>query len=133
MIKSFLMLKALILFVLYSSLAFSAQPEQMTEEQMQQMMENAQKMQECMAKIDQSAMDALAAKGEKMHAEIKKLCAAGKRDEAQKKAIVYGKEMSSSKEMKAMQQCGEMAKQMMQQMPMGDVENTDQGHTCDGI
>ena len=133
MITKFLMLITLSMLVLCTSLAWSAQPGEMTEEQMQQMMEGAQKMQECMAKIDQSAMDALAAKGEKMHAEIKKLCAAGKRDDAQKKAIAYGKEMSSSREMKAMQKCGDMAKQMMQQMPMGDVGSADQGHICDGM
>ena len=131
MIMKFLMPKIVLLPVLCMPLALSAQDEQMTEEQMQQMMENAQKMQECMAKVD---MNAFAAKGEKVHAEVKKLCADGKRDEAQKKAMAYGKEMSSSKEMKAMQKCGEMAKQMMQQMPMTDyAENTGQGDICDSL
>ena len=117
--------KILLLSVLCMPLALSAQDEQMTDEQMQQMMESAGKMQECMAKIDQKAMDAYAAKGEKMHAEIQKLCAAGKRDEAQKMAMEYGREMASSKEMQAMQQCGMMAKQSV----TGGGEK--QGHVCD--
>lgn len=107
-----------------------AQNDQMSDEQMQQMMENAGKMQDCMANMDQKAMDDFAARGEKVHAEIKKLCAAGKRDEAQKMAIDYGKEMATSKEMKAMQQCGQMAQGMVRPMPgQGDADNP--GHVCD--
>lgn len=107
----------------------------MTEEQMQQMMENAQKMQECMASIDQSAMNRLQEKGRKMQAEIKALCAAGKRKEAEKAAIAHGKEVSASKEMKEMQKCGEMAKGMTQQMPMVQEQlRAEKGrHICDDM
>ena len=119
--------KILLLSVLCMPLALYAQDEQMSEEQMQQMMENAGKMQDCMAQMDEGAMDAIAAKGEKVNAEIQKLCAAGKRDEAQNMAVDYGKEMASSKEMQAMQQCG-----MAKQMPMtGKAEKP--GHVCDGM
>jgi hypothetical protein len=113
-------------------LVLFAENGQMTDEQMQQMMENTGKMQECMAKVDQKAMDALTAKGEKVNAEIKNLCAAGKRDEAQKMAIDYGKEMAASKEMQAMQKCGEMAKGMMPQGP-GSGDGKKPGHVCDGM
>ena len=126
MVTKFLLPRMLLLPVLCLPLMLSAQDEQMTDEQMQQMMENSGKMQECMEKIDQKSMDAYAARGEKMHAEIMKLCAAGKRDEAQKMAIDYGKEMASSKEMQAMQKCGMMAKQM----PMTGHEGK-QGQVCD--
>jgi len=125
MIPKFPMPKILLLSVLCMPLALFAQDEQMSEEQMQQMMENAGKMQDCMAQMDQQAMDAYAAKGEKVNAEITKLCAAGKRDEAQKMAVDYGKEMASSKEMQAMQQCG-MATPMT-----GQGEKP--GHVCDGM
>ena len=125
MMTKFMMPKILLLSALCPPLALFAQNEQMSEEQMQQMMENAGKMEDCMAKMDQKAMDTFAAKGEKAHAEIKKLCAAGKRDEAQKMAMDYGKEMAASKEMQAMQQCG-----MAKQMPMtGQGEKP--GHVCD--
>jgi membrane protein insertase Oxa1/YidC/SpoIIIJ len=54
-------LKSFLVLTLIISPALTPRAEQeMSEEQMQQMMEQAQKMQECMAKIDQSAMDALA-------------------------------------------------------------------------
>lgn len=128
-------LKFLSLFALliYADLLHSGQG--MSEEEMQKMMELSQKMQECMARIDQSAMEAQAAKAEKMHNEMKALCDAGKRDKAQKLAIDYGKEVSQSKVMKEMQKCSEMAAGMMQQNPMmqdmiSDYENQ---HVCDGI
>ena len=127
MMTKFLMTKLLLFSVLWIPLALFAQDEQMSEEQMQQMMENAGKMQDCMAKMDQNAMDTIAAKGEKVNAEIKKLCAAGKRDEAQKMAMDYGKEMASSREMQAMQQCG-----MAKQMPMAG-QGEKPGHVCDGM
>ena len=107
-----------------------AQDEQMSDEQMQQMMENAGKMQDCMANMDQKAMDDFAARGEKVRAEIKKLCTAGKRDEAQKMAIDYGKEMSTSREMQAMRKCGQMAQGMVGAMP-GQGDGSKPGHVCD--
>ena len=108
----------------------------MTEEQMQQLMQNVEKMQECFAKMDQAAMQSLTAKGEKMQAEVKTLCATGKRDKAQSKVIEYGKEIANSKEMQEMQKCGEMAQQMMQQMPkMPGGEGSAYGdhHVCNGL
>lgn len=108
----------------------------MTEEQMQQLMQAAGKMQECYAKMDQSALQALNAKSEKMQAEVKALCAAGKRDQAQNRAIQHGKEIASSKVMQEMKKCGEMAGEMMNQMPMGPgtgSDFTDMGHVCDSI
>lgn len=108
----------------------------MTEEQMQQMMESAQKMQECMARIDQSAMDKLSVQSEKMQAEIEALCTAGKRDAAEDKAMKYGKEIAGSKVMQQMKKCGEMGQQMMQQMPMmpgAEGNASGMGHVCDGF
>lgn len=129
-----------ILFVLIVSTLFiqavQSQEGQMSEEQMRQMMQNAQKMQKCFANIDQSAMEAMAARGKKLEAEVKALCSAGKRDQAQSKAMAYGKEISSSKEMQAMKKCGAMAGQMMKNSPWGvgeDGRNSKGGHICDGM
>lgn len=122
------------LSLLMSGLA-QAGPGGMTDEQMQQMMHNAQKMQECMSKVDPSTFSKLEEKGKKMQAEVKALCDAGKRGEAQKKAIAYGKEMNASKEMKEMQKCGMMAGSMIQQMPIVK-EKLEEGkgrHICDDM
>ena len=111
-----------------------AQNGRMNEGQMREMMQNAQKMQECMADIDQSAMEDLAARGKKVEAEVKALCKAGKRDEAQNRAMAYGREVNASKEMQAMKKCGNMAQQMMKNSPW--ISNEDEkisggSHICD--
>jgi hypothetical protein len=116
---------------------FAAAPvgAEISDEQMQQMMQQAYKMQECLAGIDQSGMDALAARADAMEQELKALCAAGKRDEAERTAIKYGQEISAAPEMQAMKDCGEIMQGMMQQMPMmADLEQEygDQ-HVCDGM
>lgn len=89
--------------------AAAAQAQAPTPEQMAQMM----KMQQCMAEMDPKVMERLEARGKKFEAEVKALCAAGKRDEAQSKAMAYGREMAASEELKAMKKCGDMASQMM--------------------
>ena len=132
----FSILKSFIVMTLVISPPFTLQADQgISEEQMQQMMEQAKKMQECMAKVDQSALDVLAVKSEKIHKEMKALCDAGNRDQAQKTAIAYSKEISTSKEMKAMKKCTEMATNMMQDMPMMQDMDKDYKklHICDGI
>jgi hypothetical protein len=108
----------------------------MSEEQMQQMMQAAGEMQECYAKIDQAAMQSLSVKSEKTQAEVKALCAAGKRDEAQNRAMEHGREIANSKVMQEMKKCAEKAGDMMNQMPMGPGMNgnfTGMGHVCDSM
>ena len=95
-------------------------------------MKQMQQMQACMAKIDQSRLEAISARAEAMNREIKALCDAGKRDVAQNKAIEYGKEISSAPVMQEMQKCGEMAKGMMQQMPLTQEDYADR-HVCDSM
>ena len=106
----------------------------MDSQQMQAMMQNAQKMQTCMQNIDQSAMADLQKKGQKMAAEVKALCAAGKRSEATAKAMAYGQQMASDPSLKDMRKCSEMMGDVMPELmeiaaPYMD-ENSDQ-HICD--
>lgn len=120
-------IKLLPLFV-FSTLAHSG----MSEEQMQQMIQQAEMMQQCMAKIDQSALDELARKGEKTQAEIKSLCDKGNQEDAEKTAIAYSKEIAASEVVKEMKKCGEMAQQLMENMTLPTDNTTDkQRHICD--
>ena len=100
----------------------------MTEEQMQKMMQDVVKIQECMSKIDPAVMQRMEAEGNKMAAQVDALCAAGKRDEAQQKVISYGQSMAASRDMEQLRACG-----MMQNMPMGQdtAGATASGHVCD--
>lgn len=114
--------------------AYAAGTDGMSEEQMQEMMQNARKMQECFEDIDRSAFDKLEQEGKRAQAEIEALCEAGKRDEAQAKAMAYGRKISESEEMQEIQKCGAMMEGMMDNMPAMMQESFDEekhGHICD--
>lgn len=121
---------ALFLIFIFNQSILAA--EGVSEEQMQKMMEQMEKIQACFAKIDQSAMDDFAAKTEKLNQEIQALCAAGKRDQAQEKAIAFGKDISETPEMQEMIKCTKMAGQSMDQMKLAIPEQQDgDHHVCD--
>ncbi|GMR07192.1 MAG: hypothetical protein BMS9Abin26_0194 [Gammaproteobacteria bacterium] len=77
------------------------------EKSMQQMRE----LQACMKNIDQSELKKIEMRSRKVDTEIKSLCAQGKRDAAQNKAISYGKEISKNPTMKKMTECAAKIKQ----------------------
>jgi hypothetical protein len=77
-----------------------------TPEMMRQVMQNAQKVQTCIAK-QQGAMEALRARHEEMNRTLDQLCAEGKEDEAKVAAQRYGKEMNNLPVVKALKRCGQ--------------------------
>lgn len=102
--------------------------------QMQQMMQQMQNMQNCMANIDQAELDAFQQQAEAMDAEVKALCAAGKRDAAMARAMAFGKETANSQVMQDMKKCGEGMQEMMQNLPKTAQSQTGNGaphHVCD--
>ncbi len=105
----------------------------MSEADMQSMMQNMEKMQSCMQNINMEEIEALEKRSKQMETEVKSLCAAGKRDEAQKKAMAFGKEVSASTTVQTMKKCGEMMQGAMQNMPfaMEDTDDEKRGHICD--
>lgn len=105
----------------------------MTEEQMQQMMQQAEQMQKCMARVDESELELLGARAETMEQEINILCDAGQRDQAQRLALEYGKEISNSNVMQELKQCGDMAQVLLEQLPAlsAQTAEADDLHVCD--
>jgi len=109
------------------------------EAQMQQMMEQAQKAQACMQNIDRAELQDMASKVEKMEAEIKSLCVAGKRSEAQDRGMKYGLEMSQSAVAKQMRACSKlmsgalagMGSSIVPGMGFPDVDKMKSTHICD--
>jgi len=109
------------------------------EAQMQQMMEQAQKAQACMQNIDRSELQDMASQAEKMEAEIKSLCAASKRSEAQDRGMKYGLEMSQSAVAKQMRACSKlmsgalagMGSSIMPGMGFPDIDKMKDAHICD--
>ena len=108
----------------------------MANEEMQQQMQEVQK---CFESIDQSQFHVLEAKGKEMESEIKKLCAAGERDEAMKVGMKYGQELSSSPEMKEIRRCSQLMQKVMPNMPTpymppeANDDGSDGAHICDGM
>lgn len=131
------MKQAVALFMLLLPLSvFAENMGGMSEEQMQQMMQQAQGMQTCMQNVDQAEMQAFEQRAKQMSADTQALCASGKRDEAMQLAMAFGKEVSSNKAMQAMKKCGEGMKNMMPKIAAA-AQNDEHGkpghHICDEL
>jgi hypothetical protein len=101
---------------------------------MQNMMQQMQKMQTCMQSIDQSRMQAFEQQAKEVQAEVKSLCASGKRDEAQQKAVAFGQELAGDPDASKMMECTKRMSSSMPMMPFmdqaGDSGNSVK-HVCD--
>ena len=122
---------AILVVLLLPVTALAQTPQTMNQGNMQNMM---QKVQECMASVDQDKLQDLQVKSEKMSKDIERLCSQGERDKAQKMAISYGRKMASDPTLKQMQKCGEMAQGALPMM--GNVKTYDEKeyaskHVCD--
>jgi len=115
--------------------AYALPPGGMSDADMQKMMQGMNAMQECMADVDQVALERFGREGEQMHAEVKALCAEGKRDAAQAKAMEYGMKVANDPAMKTMAECGKKMRDAMPQMQqtpgMPSEEELKNRHICD--
>jgi hypothetical protein len=85
-----------------------------------------------MQNVDQGKLKVLEQRSYEIEAEVKSLCASGKRDEAQNKAISFGKEVAKDPTMQVMRKCGEMMKGMPLNMPFMDQDKDySSHHVCD--
>lgn len=114
------------------------QPEAMSEEKMQQMMQGMAQMASCFQNIDQGKLKVLTDESQTVQAELKQLCAAGERDQAQQKAIAFGQKFIESEEFQQLKQCGEAAQGMMPNMPdyasyQDGEDGVESRHVCDEI
>jgi hypothetical protein len=120
------------LVLLMPGMVFAQNYQGMNEADMRKMMQQMGQLQACMEKIDQEAIGELEERANQAEAEIESLCEAGKRDEARKKAIAYGKEFVNDPTLVELRKCGEMAQNMVPEMPYtDDEEGYDDQHVCD--
>lgn len=98
----------LAMLLIFVPLSGYAQQPGMSEAQMQQMMEQAKRAQACMADIDQQALLAIGEQGRAMEAEVKALCRDGRRKEAERKVIEFGRMISQNENLMAAKKCGEL-------------------------
>jgi len=129
------MKKRLITFLIFTLLPVSSYAQQpgLNQQQMQQLMHQAQQMQACMSRLDQNEMIAMSQRAQAIEAEIKSLCVSGKRDEALDKAIQFGRTMADDENVKIARECGEMVREMLPAIDFPTSKADTQGkHICDG-
>ena len=125
-------ISTIFLFLLLPVVSFAQNYQGMNEADMEKMMQQMQKVESCMENVDQSKLKALEQSSRQMQEEVESLCASGKRDQAQKKAISFGKKVASDPAVKTMKKCGEMMKGMMPKMSFPDLEKDySSRHVCD--
>ena len=104
----------------------------MNQPDMQNMMQQMQKVQQCMQGIDQTQMEELQKRSEQANSEIDALCAAGDRSKAQAKAMAFAKEIAKSPVMKQMQKCGKLVQGALPGMPTTyEQKDFSKQHVCD--
>ncbi len=130
-------ISVIILLLLMPMVTVAQNYQNMSEEDMQKMMQQMEKMQSCMQNIDQAKLKAIDQRSSQILAKVDSLCASGKRDEAQEMAISYGKEMAKDPTMQAMKKCsemmsGEIMQGMMPKTPLMDLDkDLSSRHVCD--
>ena len=82
-----------------------AQAQVLDSGQIQMLLDQAQGIENCMAELDAAATQTLRARSERVTVEVESLCKAGKRDEAQARALAFGREMADSPAMANLQEC----------------------------
>lgn len=121
-----------ILLILFPTAVAAQNSQGMSDKDMQQMMRQMQNMQKCMQNIDQSEMKALEKRSKKFEKEVRALCTKGQRDQAQKKAISFGVEMSTTPVIQKMKKCGERMTTTMAAKPFAEVvTDYSNRHVCD--
>jgi len=128
------MKKLIMAVVLLFPVALAAKDYQgMNQADVQNMMQQMQKVQECMQGIDQSQLDQLAKRSDQVSREIDQLCATGKRSEALKKATAFAREAAQNPALQQMQKCGEMAQGPIPGMPESFAQGDySEKNICDG-
>lgn len=123
-----------ILSLLLPVMAIAQNYPGMSEGDTKNMMLQMQKMQTCMQGVDQSRLQEFEQQASKIETEVKSLCASGKRDDAQQKAMAFGQEVAGNPDIRKMMECGKMMSSVMPKMPfMAQANEPDKSarHVCD--
>ncbi len=104
------------------------------EAQMKLMVDQAAKMQTCMAEIDMGRIEAMSKESEALMDDVKALCRSGKREQAQSQAIAYGRRVAASPELKKLAECSADMRGLLPQMARLSQQAAEVGadaHVCD--
>ena len=95
------------------------------------MMHQMEQMESCMENIDDAKLEQLSERSEQVNTEIEALCARGKRDEAQQRAVAYGREMAENPTVSQLRKCGTPLQGMFPATEMMQEKDYTQSHVCD--
>ncbi len=112
------------------------QQVQQNPENFQRLLRQANEMQICLSRLEPNTMERLRARGEEMVADVRALCAAGERDMAASRAMQYAQDMANSPELRAIEECGSLASQLMADLPFATPDAADgsgPAHVCDQL
>ncbi|MCF6354438.1 MAG: hypothetical protein L3J26_04940 [Candidatus Polarisedimenticolaceae bacterium] len=104
---------------------FAAEKYEIDKKEMQAMMAQMQKLQDCIQKIDHSEITAAEERARALGEEVKALCANGKRDQAQERAISFSKKLATIPALQELKRCGELSTGMAPMMPLLDQYKVD--------
>ncbi|MCF6331622.1 MAG: hypothetical protein L3I99_08795 [Sulfurimonas sp.] len=120
-----------ILLLLMPIITFAQNYSNMNEQDMQNMMK---KIQTCMKNIDLEKLKELQEQSKKFETEIKSLCSSAKRDEAQKKAILFSEKIMKNSIIQSLKECGEITlNEMTKTHFMSENKDSSKEHICDEI
>lgn len=91
--------------LLLTAVSGAASAQVLDSGQLQNLLNQAEDIEACMSRLDESATQALRVRSERVTAEIQTLCKAGKREQAQALALSFGREMADSPAMANLQEC----------------------------
>ena len=125
------MKKLTLAIILITPIAYAQPPMGGDRGSLQNIMQNVQA---CMSKIDQSQMQVIEDKQMLFQYNMKEMCAVGKRDQAQKQALSFAKEMSNNPMIKGMNTCNKMMEGIIPGMPpMDQQDDYSDTHVCDSL
>ena len=122
--------------LLQSMTAFAQNPYEINDPAIQKVMEEMQKYEVCMSKIQQSQFIEIQRLQEQFVEEVRPLCASGNRDKAQKRAIKFGKEMSNHPVIVEISKCGKLLTSEFAKEELEDMDfnyETSKIHVCDEV
>ena len=111
-------------------LGLSQDMGQMNQEQMQIMMQEMQKIQECMSKVDIGSLENMQAEAIAIEKEVKQLCQNKQRAQAQDKAVAYAKKVMNMPAILQIKECTKNSS--MASMMNFDINDFQTSHVCDG-
>ncbi len=113
------------LLLLFPFAASAVEKYKMDEKDLQIMMEKMQKLQDCIQEIDRTEITAAEERAKALMAEVKTLCADGKRDQAQQRVIRFSKELATIPALQELKRCGEISTGMAPTIPILDQYTVD--------